>query len=137
MQNVQKCQNCRISWPYLESPWKMHSNKYKHAWYWFRNVWNCENVEKQNDFEWVVKPVATFKVLKQPNPILMYVMWRWVVDNLHWGDTGLSQSCVKSTRFVCHVINPLDLLHLCESDYMMNVTDITIHHLLKVKNCHF
>ena len=30
----------------------MHSNKYKHAWYWFRNVWNFE---KQNDFVWMVK----------------------------------------------------------------------------------
>ena len=28
---------------YLESPWGMHSNKYKHAWYWFRNVWNLEH----------------------------------------------------------------------------------------------
>ena len=25
------CQNCWISWLYLESPWKMHSNKYKYA----------------------------------------------------------------------------------------------------------
>ena len=23
-------------WLYLESPWEMHSIKYKHAWYWFR-----------------------------------------------------------------------------------------------------
>ena len=30
-QNVHKFQNYWISTLYLESPWKMHSNKYKHA----------------------------------------------------------------------------------------------------------
>ena len=35
-----KCQNCGISWPYLESPWEIHSTEYKHAWYWFSNSWN-------------------------------------------------------------------------------------------------
>ena len=34
-----KCQNSGISWPYLEPPREMHSNKYKHAWYWFINSW--------------------------------------------------------------------------------------------------
>ena len=29
-----------ISLLYLESPWKLHSNKYKHAWYWFSKSWN-------------------------------------------------------------------------------------------------
>ena len=43
-QNVQKCQNYRIWWVYLESPWEMHLNKYKHAWYWFRNLWNFANL---------------------------------------------------------------------------------------------
>ena len=28
---VKKCQYYFISLPYLESPWKMHSNKYKHS----------------------------------------------------------------------------------------------------------
>ena len=32
-----KHQNCGISWTYLERQWKMHSDKYKHAWYWFIN----------------------------------------------------------------------------------------------------
>ena len=40
----EKCQNCGISWPYLKPQWKLHSDKYKHAWYWFINSWNsCWN----------------------------------------------------------------------------------------------
>ena len=39
-QKCQKCQNCGISWQDLESPWEMHWNKYKHAWYWFINLWS-------------------------------------------------------------------------------------------------
>ena len=35
-----KCQNCGISWPYLKSQWIMHSDKYKHAWYWVISSWN-------------------------------------------------------------------------------------------------
>ena len=37
---IQKYQNVVISWPYLESPWNMHSNKYKHAWFGLINSWN-------------------------------------------------------------------------------------------------
>ena len=29
----------QFSWPYLEPQWKMHSDKYKHAWYVFINLW--------------------------------------------------------------------------------------------------
>ena len=36
----QKIQINWISLPYLESPQKMHSNKYKHAWYRFSKSWN-------------------------------------------------------------------------------------------------
>ena len=39
-QNIQKLHHFGISWPFLESPSEMHSNKYKHAWYWFINSWN-------------------------------------------------------------------------------------------------
>ena len=39
-QNVQKFQNYGTSLLYLESPWKMHSNKYKHPWYWSVKSWN-------------------------------------------------------------------------------------------------
>ena len=39
-QNCQKCQNCGISWQYLASSWEIHSNKYKHAWFWFIDSWN-------------------------------------------------------------------------------------------------
>ena len=42
----------------------MYANKYKHAWYWFRNVWNFGDFEKQNNFVWMmVKPMASCKVL--------------------------------------------------------------------------
>ena len=37
---LKKWQNSGIWWLYLESPWEMHSNKYKHAWYCFRHF--CE-----------------------------------------------------------------------------------------------
>ena len=59
----QKCQDFWTSLLYLESPWEMHSNKYKHAWYWFKNVWNFEHFEKQNDFVWMGKLMAACKVL--------------------------------------------------------------------------
>ena len=39
-QNCQKYQNSWIWWLYLEAPWEMHSNKYKHAWYRFINSLN-------------------------------------------------------------------------------------------------
>ena len=45
-QTVQKCRNYWTLLPYLKSPWKIHSvsDKYKHAWYWFRKfvkyLWN-------------------------------------------------------------------------------------------------
>ena len=29
---------------YLESPWQMHSHKYKHAWYWLRKLWTFDNL---------------------------------------------------------------------------------------------
>ena len=35
-QKRQKLQDYGIWWLYLETPCGMHSNKYKHAWYWFR-----------------------------------------------------------------------------------------------------
>ena len=37
---VKKYKHSGIWWLYLVSPWKMHSNKYKHAWYWFSKLWN-------------------------------------------------------------------------------------------------
>ena len=47
-----KCLNCGISWPYFESLWEMHWNKYKHAWYRFINSWNSrfkfQKCEKAN-----------------------------------------------------------------------------------------
>ena len=63
---VKKCRNCGISWPYLKPEWKMHSDKYKHAWYWFINSWNSHwnfrKVRKQTDF-CSVKPSPRSKVL--------------------------------------------------------------------------
>ena len=56
-QNIQKLPNFGISWPYLESPLEMHSNKYKQAWYWFINSWNRGDVtiseiwEKQTHYK--------------------------------------------------------------------------------------
>ena len=41
-----KCHNLWIWWPFLESPWEMHSDKYKYGKYWFGNLWNFENFEK-------------------------------------------------------------------------------------------
>ena len=41
----------------------MHSNKYNHAWYRFRNVCNFENLEEQNDLIWTVKAMIASKVL--------------------------------------------------------------------------
>ena len=38
--NISKNSKSFISLQYLESSWKTHSNKYKHAWYWFSNSWN-------------------------------------------------------------------------------------------------
>ena len=32
-QKFKKCHNFGISWSYLESPWEMHSNKYKYDWH--------------------------------------------------------------------------------------------------------
>ena len=43
-----KCRNCGISCPYLKPQWKMHSDKYKHAWYWFINSLECQKYEKAN-----------------------------------------------------------------------------------------
>ena len=37
--HLTKCWNWRISWAYLKPQWKMHSGKYKHAWYWFIHLW--------------------------------------------------------------------------------------------------
>ena len=39
-----------IWWLYLVSPWEMQWNKYKHAWYGFRNLWNFENFVKTKRF---------------------------------------------------------------------------------------
>ena len=38
-----KCQHSGIWSLYLRSPWEMQLNKYKHAYYWFRNLWNFRN----------------------------------------------------------------------------------------------
>ena len=54
--NVQKCQHSGNWWLYLESPWEMHSNKYKHACYRYRNLLTFKNFWEQNDFVWMVKP---------------------------------------------------------------------------------
>ena len=35
-----KCQQFQTSWIYLESPWEMHSDRYKHARYWLIDSWN-------------------------------------------------------------------------------------------------
>ena len=47
-----KFRNCGISWPFLKPQWKMHSDKHKHACYWFSNSWssrwNFRNVGKAN-----------------------------------------------------------------------------------------
>ena len=40
LHNFQKISNFGISWSYLESPCEMHSNKYKHVWFGFTNLWN-------------------------------------------------------------------------------------------------
>ena len=61
-------QNCGISWQYLESPWEMHSNKYKHVLYWFIiiceiHVRITEIWESKTDFR-SVKPMPAFEVLK-------------------------------------------------------------------------
>ena len=61
---LKKCQNCRISLKYLESPWEMHSNKYKHVCYWFNNdswnsFYNFRNFRKQTQF-CSVKPTPVF-----------------------------------------------------------------------------
>ena len=44
--NFQK--KSEIWWIYLESPWEMYSNKFKHAWYWFRNLWTFEYFGDKN-----------------------------------------------------------------------------------------
>ena len=53
-QNVQQFQNYGILLLHLESPWKMHSNKYKHAWYRGSNSqnrrWNWNVLWKQKAF---------------------------------------------------------------------------------------
>ena len=36
--SFKKSNNLEFGDYYLESLWEIHSNKYKHAWYWFRNV---------------------------------------------------------------------------------------------------
>ena len=53
-----------LHYSFLDSPREMHSNNYKHAWYWFRNSWNFENFEKQTDFVWMGKLMAACKVLR-------------------------------------------------------------------------
>ena len=70
-QNVQKCQHSGIWWLYLHSPWGMHWNKYKHAWHWFKKLWNFKNFVKQNDFvSWMMKRMAACKVL------ICFHVWR-------------------------------------------------------------
>ena len=39
-------QNCSISLTYLKSPWEIHWNKYKHAQYWFRNLWDGLQIKR-------------------------------------------------------------------------------------------
>ena len=39
-----------IWWLYLKSTWKMHSDKYKHAWYWLKypvNIWEFKEDKKK------------------------------------------------------------------------------------------
>ena len=64
---VLKIQNSGICWLYLESPWKMHLIKYKHAWYLFQKLWHFKNFEKQNDLVWILKPISACKVIKEVN----------------------------------------------------------------------
>ena len=40
-----KSQKSGIWWHYFESLGEMLSNKYKHAWYWFRNLWDFKNFD--------------------------------------------------------------------------------------------
>ena len=54
MRKTRVTQNSQTYWTslvYLESAWKMHSNKYKHATFWFSNswksLWNFDNLEKK------------------------------------------------------------------------------------------
>ena len=50
---------------YLESPWEMHSYKYKHAWYRFRNLTHFENFEKQTILYWHVNRSLSYSPIKQ------------------------------------------------------------------------
>ena len=68
----QMSKNYWTSLRYLESPWETHSNKYKHAWYWFINVWHFVNFESQNDFVWMVKPMAAC-ILHSINLLLLSI----------------------------------------------------------------
>ena len=41
--NLQMLYKMSTFWNFMtffKSPWEMHSNKYQHAWYWFRTLWN-------------------------------------------------------------------------------------------------
>ena len=64
-----------ISWPYLESPWKMHSKEYKHAWYWFINSWNRRyNVR---EFSLQPTPFRSEKTHKAP-VISVNIFWPFI-----------------------------------------------------------
>ena len=79
-QNCKNYQHFAIWWVYLDSPWEMHSNKYKHAWYWFRNLLDLKNFEKQNNFVWMVKTMAACKVLKQDR----FARFTWTYKRGQW-----------------------------------------------------
>ena len=102
--NVTKLSKMSTSWQYSESPWEIHSNKYKHARYWFSNSWNSRwnfrNVRKQTDF-CSVKPGlrSTVSVNQRPNISTIVVLCmscrfeqRLVRSTAHmkWTDEGNS-----------------------------------------------
>ena len=104
------CQNSGIESLYLESPWEMHSNKYKHAWYWFINVVNFENFEKQKRFCMKSETNGRVQSIKNHNTmsytarcILMLIGQHdgrssWLMNNLIWLHTFLDTHGGKSNE---------------------------------------
>ena len=73
-----KCRNWRISWAaYLKPQWKMYSDKYKHAWYWFINSWSSrlkfQKCEKTNRLLLSNNQAPRSKVLRK--------WWKWFVSH--------------------------------------------------------
>ena len=87
--NCKKYQNCWTSLPYLDSPWEMHSNEYKHAWYCLVICTIAfERLKMLTKLFYMVKPMTVLLVLSAAWAEKMEELRRWTRIILQQNNTN-------------------------------------------------